>query len=76
MFVFSLRLIGQTGEVCLQEKMKTTTFPKLWKLLAEVAEDFGQPGDILQVLDERDQIIIHVGVATAQERLQRPHQAA
>jgi hypothetical protein len=76
MLEFSWRLIGHNGDVRLQEKLKTASFPNLWKILAKVADDFGQRGEILQVVDERDEIIIHVGVATAQGMALRPLRAA
>ena len=75
MLEFSWRLIGCDGEIRLQEKLKTKTFPNLWKILVEIADDFGRPGEVMQVLDERDQIVIHVGVATAQGLPLRPLRA-
>jgi hypothetical protein len=66
MLEFSWRLVGRDGEIRLHERLGPSASPNLWRVLASVARTFGQQGEILQVLDERDEIVIHVGVATAQ----------
>ncbi len=76
MLEFSWRLIGQNGEVRLKDKMQAATIRNLWQILAEIADDCGRPGEVLHVLDEKGEIVVHVGVATAQGMRLRPLQAA
>ncbi len=62
---YSWRMIDRNGEIRLQEKLHLTASGELWPKLAAVAVAFGRMGEHLQVVDETDNIVVRVGVATA-----------
>jgi hypothetical protein len=62
---FNCRLISQSGEIRRQKCVTLPSLPAIWRELAAIAQSFGQPGEVLQVMDAGGDMIIRVGVATA-----------
>ena len=65
MLELSWRLISQGGEIRRQANVMMPSLSATWRELAAVANDYGHPGEVLQVLDQDGDMIISVGVATA-----------
>jgi hypothetical protein len=65
MLELSWRLVGQGGEIRRQANVTMPSLRTIWSELAAVADNFGRPGEVLQVLDPNGDMIIRVGVATA-----------
>ena len=61
-----LRLLGAGGEVRHKESAAFSSTPAIWKAVSDLAQKRGKPGEFLQVLDRNNEMIIRVGVATAQ----------
>jgi hypothetical protein len=76
MFEYNWRLIGQNGETRHQEKLTLPSPRSVWEALAEIADRFGKPGEILQVFDGTGEMVIRIGVATARSFYARPLCAA
>ena len=65
MLELSWRLISQGGEIRHQANVLTPSLSAIWCELAAIADNFGHPGEVLQVMDPHGDMIIRVGVATA-----------
>jgi len=61
-----LRLVAADGEIRRQEAAVFPSTSAIWVALADIAQELGRPGEFLQVFDDRGEMIIRVGVATAQ----------
>ncbi|PPQ37373.1 hypothetical protein CH337_03815 [Rhodoblastus acidophilus] len=61
-----LRLVGAGGEIRHRESVEFASNLAIWRALASLARKRGQPGEFLQVLDQNHEMIIRVGVATAE----------
>ncbi len=71
MLELSWRLIGQGGEIRRQANFMMPSLSAIWRELAVVADKFGHPGEVLQVLDPHGDMIIRMGVATARSAARR-----
>jgi phasin len=69
MLELSWRLISQAGEIRRQSNVMIPSLSAIWRELAAVADNFGHPGEVLQVLDPHGDMIIRVGVATARSAM-------
>jgi hypothetical protein len=76
MLEFSWRLISRTGETRRQDKLELTAFSAVWQKLADIADHFGRPGEVLQIIDGDGEVIIRMGVATARSMIARSSCAA
>lgn len=76
MLEFSWRLISRTGETRRQDKLELTTFSGVWPKLADIADRFGLPGEVLQIIDGNGEMVIRMGVATARSLIARSSCAA
>lgn len=72
MLEYSWRLISQNGETRHQEKLTLSAAAGVWPRLADIADRFGKPGEVLQVIDGDGEMIIRMGVATARSVVRRP----
>jgi phasin len=73
MLELNWRLISQAGEIRRQSNVMMPSLSAIWRELAAVADDFGHPGEVLQVLDLHGDMIIRVGVATARSAMINPN---
>jgi hypothetical protein len=71
MLEYSWRLISQSGEIRHEDKLTLSALPVVWPKLAEIADCFGRPGEVLQVMDGDGAIIIRMGVTTARSAIMR-----
>lgn len=69
MFEFSWRLISQSGETRHQGKLELKVPSAIWKNLADIADRFGRPGEVLHVIDKDGETIIRMGIATARSMI-------
>jgi hypothetical protein len=76
MLEYSWRLISRTGETRRQERITLPSLLSIWKALEEIADHFGNPGEVLQVFDGNGEMVIRMGVATARSITARPLRAA
>lgn len=76
MLEYSWRLISQSGETRHQDKLTLSALSAVWPKLADIADRFGKPGEVLQVVDADGAIIIRMGVATARSAIMRSRCAA
>lgn len=76
MLIYSWRLISPNGETRHQETLTLPSLPSVWKELAAIANHFGRPGEVLQVIDGNGEMVIRMGVATARSIAARPLRAA
>jgi hypothetical protein len=76
MLEFSWRLISRTGETRRQDKLELNAFSAVWHRLADIADRFGMPGEVLQIIDGDGEVIIRMGVATARSMIARSSCAA
>jgi hypothetical protein len=76
MLEYSWRLISPNGETRHQEKVTLSTLSAVWSILAEIADRFGRPGEVLQVIDQEGQMVIRMGVATARSTAMRSYHMA
>ncbi len=65
MLELSWRLVSQGGEIRRQANMTMPSLDAVWRELAAIADHFGRPGEVLQILDAHGDMIIRVGIATA-----------
>lgn len=76
MLEFNWRLISRTGEIRREDKLEITAFAGVWPKLADIADCFGMPGEVLQIIDGNGEMVIRMGVATARSLIVRSSCAA
>jgi hypothetical protein len=56
--------------------LELTAFSGVWPKLADIADRFGLPGEVLQIIDGNGEMVIRMGVATARSLIARSSCAA
>jgi hypothetical protein len=73
---YNIRLIEKSGLVRTEQKAVLGSLACVWRYIGVVAQTTGQPGDIVQVVDAQDQMIIRTGVNSLQAFARVTQQAA
>jgi hypothetical protein len=62
---FKLLLIGDGRTIHTEQMIQSSDGRELWRSVSSFAANYGRDGQYVQAIDERGEMVIRVGVATA-----------